>query len=62
MIVIDTSAILAFMNSRDAHHQAVRTWLEEEDRPMITTPMVIAEVDHLVSTSWRRSCRVRLEG
>ena len=49
MIVTDTSAILAFMNSRDAHHEAVRAWLEAEARPLVTTPMVIAEVDHLVS-------------
>jgi predicted nucleic acid-binding protein len=49
VIVTDTSAIVAYMNGRDAHHQAVRAWLESEDRPLVTTPMVIAEVDHLVS-------------
>ena len=50
MIVTDTSVILAYMNSRDAHHGSVRAWLEGERRPLVTTPMVIAEVDHLVST------------
>ncbi len=49
MIVTDTSAILAYMNSRDTHHEAVRAWLEAEAGPLVTTPMVIAEVDHLVS-------------
>ena len=50
MIVTDTSAILAYMNSHDAFHGEVRAWLESEDRPLVTTPMVIAEVDHLVLT------------
>ncbi len=50
MIVIDSSAILAYMNSQDTHHGVVRTWLEGEQRPLVTTPMVVAEVDHLVSS------------
>jgi predicted nucleic acid-binding protein len=50
VIVTDTSAILAYMNSRDTHHEAVRAWIQGEERPLVTTPMVIAEVDHLVST------------
>ncbi|MHB8718177.1 MAG: type II toxin-antitoxin system VapC family toxin [Candidatus Dormibacteria bacterium] len=48
MIVTDTSVILAYMNSRDDHHRSVRAWLENQDAPLVTSPLVMAEVDHLV--------------
>lgn len=48
MIVIDTSAILAFMNSGDAHHEAVAEWLLAEEDDLVTTPLILAETDHLV--------------
>lgn len=48
MIVIDTSAILAYMNSADTHHDEVSVWIEGERDDLITTPLVVAEVDHLV--------------
>lgn len=48
MIVVDTSAILAYMNSGDAHHNVVRDWLEAEEDELVTTPLIVAEVDHLV--------------
>ena len=49
MIVVDTSAIVAYMNSTDDHHEVVGAWLEEEDDDLATTPMIVAEVDHLVA-------------
>lgn len=48
MIVIDTSAILAFMNSADTWHEEVCTWLDDEDAVLVTTPLILAEADHLV--------------
>lgn len=48
MIVIDTSAILAFMNSADTRHQEVCAWLDDEDDVLVTTPLILAEADHLV--------------
>jgi predicted nucleic acid-binding protein len=48
VIIIDTSAILAYMNSADTHHEEVSAWLEIEQDDLATTPLVIAEVDHLV--------------
>ncbi len=48
MIVIDTSAILAFMNSADTWHEDVSAWLAEEDDVLATTPLILAEADHLV--------------
>ena len=48
MIVIDTSVVLAFMDRRDGHHDAVAKWMQAEDRELATTPLVAAELDHLV--------------
>jgi predicted nucleic acid-binding protein len=50
VIVVDTSAILAYMNSADAHHATVSAWLDAEQDELATTPLIIAEVDHMVAT------------
>ncbi len=50
MIVVDTSVILAYMNSADDHHAEVSRWLGGEPDELVTTPLVIAEADHLVAT------------
>ena len=55
MIVIDTSVIVAYMNAADHHHQAVSTWLDEADDDLATTPMILAEVDHLVAARGGRA-------
>jgi predicted nucleic acid-binding protein len=49
VIVVDTSAILAYMNSSDAHHDAVASWLDAETDDLATTPLIVAEADHLVA-------------
>lgn len=49
MVVVDTSVILAFMNSTDAHHPAVSNWMATEAQDLATTPLIIAEADHLVA-------------
>ncbi len=49
MIVVDTSIIVAYMNATDDHHDAVAGWLEAADDDLATTPLILAEVDHLVS-------------
>jgi predicted nucleic acid-binding protein len=48
LIVVDTSVVLAFMNRRDAAHASVRAWMKEVDDLLSTTPLVLAEIDHLV--------------
>ncbi len=50
MIVIDTSVIVAYMNSADDDHRAASEWLESTDDDLATTPLIVAEVDHLVAT------------
>ncbi|MEX0790982.1 MAG: PIN domain-containing protein [Actinomycetota bacterium] len=49
MVVVDTSVILAFMNSTDAHHSAVSTWMAAETQDLATTPLIVAEADRLVA-------------
>ncbi|HVA19472.1 MAG TPA: PIN domain-containing protein [Solirubrobacteraceae bacterium] len=49
MIVLDTSVVLAFMDRRDTDHELVRTWMEELEDELVTSPLVVAELDHLVS-------------
>jgi uncharacterized protein len=51
VIVVDTSVIVAYMNAADDHHAAVAGWLDGVDDDLATTPLIVAEVDHLVGTS-----------
>lgn len=48
MIIVDTSAILAYMNAADTHHADVSAWLDSEQDELATTPLIVAEADHLV--------------
>jgi uncharacterized protein len=48
VIVVDTSVIVAYMNAGDEHHEIVSGWLDAADDDLVTTPLIIAEVDHLV--------------
>jgi predicted nucleic acid-binding protein len=50
LIVLDTSVALAFMNRRDAAHARVREWMEGVDEELCTTPLIVAELDHLLSS------------
>lgn len=62
MIVVDTSVIVAYMNAGDDHHELVSAWLGRADDDLVTTPLIVAEVDRLVATrggrgalkAWRR--------
>lgn len=55
MIVIDTSVIVAYMNATDDRHQQASSWLEDVDDDLATTPLIVAEVDHLVAARGGRS-------
>jgi uncharacterized protein len=48
-VVLDTSVAVAFMNRRDDDHERVSEWIESADEDRVTTPLVVAEIDHLVS-------------
>ena len=47
MIVVDTSVIYALLDAADREHATVRQWYEATDTALATTPLVVAEVDHL---------------
>jgi uncharacterized protein len=48
VIVVDTSVIVAYMNAADDCHPAVAGWLDRVDDDLSTTPLIVAEADHLV--------------
>ncbi|MGI8593740.1 MAG: type II toxin-antitoxin system VapC family toxin [Solirubrobacteraceae bacterium] len=48
MIVLDTSVAFALLRRGDAHHERVRAWFETSDEPLTTTPLALAELDHLL--------------
>jgi predicted nucleic acid-binding protein len=48
LIVIDTSVVLAFMDRRDGNHDAAASWMDANGEELVTTPLVVAELDHLV--------------
>jgi predicted nucleic acid-binding protein len=50
VIVADTSGLLALFNRREPSHDAARRVVEAEDEPMVVSPYVVAELDHLVAT------------
>jgi uncharacterized protein len=47
--VLDTSVVVAFINRRDEGHVRVSEWIEAAEEDLVTTPLVVAEIDHLVS-------------
>jgi uncharacterized protein len=49
VIAVDTSVVVAFMNRRDDDHERVAVWMETLREDLFTTPLIIAEIDHLVS-------------
>lgn len=47
--MLDTSVAVAFMNRRDDDHERVAEWMETVGEDLFTTPLIVAEIDHLVS-------------
>ncbi len=60
MIVLDTSVVLAFMDRRDADHELVREWMDELEDELVSTPLILAELDHLVSRQGGASAAMAL--
>lgn len=49
MIVLDTSVIYALLDAGDQRHRLARDWYARTDEDLVTTPLVLAEADHLAS-------------
>lgn len=47
--MLDTSVVLSFMNRRDDDHERVAAWIETVNEELLTTPLIVAEIYHLVS-------------
>lgn len=50
MITADTSGLLALFNRQEPAHDAVRAVVDKEPAPLVVSPYVVAELDHLLST------------
>jgi hypothetical protein len=50
MIIADTSALVAFFCESGPKQEAVAAWLESNQRDIVVSPYVVAEVDYLVAT------------
>lgn len=50
MIVLDTSGLLAAVDSQQNQHTRARQALEDDDGPFLLSPFVLAEIDYLLST------------
>jgi len=50
MIVADTSVIYALLDRADRAHTVVASWYQEAEPEFVTTPLILAEVDHLAGT------------
>lgn len=55
MIVLDTSVIYALLDSADQRHAEAAAWYRDLDDELVTTPLVLAEVDHLAMTHGGRN-------
>ncbi len=50
MIVVDTSVIYALLDAADERHDLAAAWYATVDDDLATTPLIIAEADHLTMT------------
>ena len=49
VVIADTSALIAFFNQADKHHDAVRKGIAEAGH-LVVSPCVLTELDYLIST------------
>jgi predicted nucleic acid-binding protein len=49
MMIVDTSGVLAYLDSDEPDHDAVRRAIESDDGELVMSPMVLAEADYMVA-------------
>jgi predicted nucleic acid-binding protein len=47
-VVLDTSIVVALALADEPDHDAVRDWVLAEPEELVTTPLVLAEIDHVI--------------
>jgi predicted nucleic acid-binding protein len=50
VIVLDTSGLLAALDTRAKQHRAAREAIEKSEGPLLLSPFVLAELDYLFSS------------
>jgi len=50
VIILDTSIIYALLDAADSRHRQALHWYDTLDNELVTTPLVLAEADHLATT------------
>jgi predicted nucleic acid-binding protein len=48
LIVLDTSLLYALLDRRDRRHEEAASWYRGAEDDLVTSPLVLAEVDYLV--------------
>jgi len=61
-IVVDTSVVVALLNRADRDHEAVRDWAAGVDEDLFTSPLAVAEMDHLLAVRGGRVAQRALWG
>ena len=56
-IVLDTSVALALYDAGEPDHEAVGRWLQTLDEDLVTTPLTLAEMDHMLEARGGRAVR-----
>jgi predicted nucleic acid-binding protein len=62
VILLDTSGLLAALDGSQPHHSPAVRALESETGPLILSPFVLAELDHLLATRVGRAAQLSLLG
>jgi len=59
-VVLDTSIVVALMVADEPDHPAVRDWVAEVDDDLVTTPLAVAEMDHVIHRRGGAAAQARL--
>jgi uncharacterized protein len=59
-VVLDTSVVVALAVADEPDHDAVRDWIMGEAEELVTTPLVLAEVDHVIERRAGRAVAERV--
>ena len=56
-MIVDTSVIYALLDRNDGNHDAVVAWYRADPPAFTTTPLILAEVDHLAGARAGRAAQ-----
>ncbi len=62
MLILDTSGLLAALDSDQRFHAAARESLSRHEGPLLLSPFILAELDYLLATRLTQSEEIALLG